>query len=304
LISIHGQHNLRFQPLVLGEKASQKVLLETFVDKLKIDIQLIDASLSHRELFKSKIKVIDALENVAVIHHVGLGAVRFIPSYLSGTVLANDIKTEIDTLNSTLASRLYAENPIFYEGTTSDGSICVRVGVDPLTTTEDRVTELVNQLQAVLGTLKVSQKIHDTVANIIRKGIKDAENQIQRQASEQEGVLRKIPLVGGLWSWWSPTKSEPAGRTFDIASHSLQEIKKPPSSTNLAKTKSQDTLVEKPSVSKSAEVIRTPSENHRQHQSEQPNNIVANSDSIITQSTDTTHTTNNTNTIVVEEKKS
>lgn len=38
--------------------------------------------------------------------------------------------------------------------------------------------------------------------------------------------MRKIPVVGSLLNWWSPNQANVTGRAFDLASSSVQTVKK------------------------------------------------------------------------------
>jgi hypothetical protein len=51
------------------------------------------------------------------------------PSFLRGNELSDEVRREIDKLNAQLASQLAQEDSLFSEGRTTDGDVCVLVGV-------------------------------------------------------------------------------------------------------------------------------------------------------------------------------
>jgi len=84
----------------------------------------------------------------------------------------------------------------------------------------------------------------EVFGDIVRQGIKKAEEELKKEndQSYEEGFMHKIPIVGSVWSWWSPpTKKDVAGKTFDLLSEKL-ENKSPvkPRKDTTPRTKPQD----------------------------------------------------------------
>ncbi|XP_062529465.1 pyridoxal-dependent decarboxylase domain-containing protein 1-like [Bombyx mori] len=55
--------------------------------------------------------------------------------------------------------------------------------------------------------------------------IEAAQADIERESLErlwQEGLLRRVPVVGRVVSWWAPSAAPPVGRRLHLASGTLQ----------------------------------------------------------------------------------
>ncbi|CAF1529551.1 unnamed protein product [Didymodactylos carnosus] len=64
------------------------------------------------------------------------------------------------------------------------------------------------------------------MAEKVREGIRQAEKGLQnenQQLLSQEGILRQLPIVSNLLSWWSPSTSPTIkGLSFDLKSGALE----------------------------------------------------------------------------------
>jgi hypothetical protein len=54
---------------------------------------------------------------------------RYHPKFLQSDVLAPDVRAELDSLNSTLAKKLQTLDPLFSERLTTNGFVCLCLGV-------------------------------------------------------------------------------------------------------------------------------------------------------------------------------
>eukprot|EP01114_Cavostelium_apophysatum_P023642 TRINITY_DN8973_c0_g1_i1.p1 TRINITY_DN8973_c0_g1~~TRINITY_DN8973_c0_g1_i1.p1 ORF type:complete len:770 (-),score=192.75 TRINITY_DN8973_c0_g1_i1:43-2319(-) len=222
-----------FQPLFSIEVLSiNDGTISEFMNILKMETTLIDSTLQCQEAFRMSVERFNDLSVVQVDNFVGLGAVRYVPSYLSQALdtLAPDVAAEIDSLNSTLAFRL-SDDPLYSESKTTDGSICVSLGVDTKPITPEAVDLYVDKLYKIARHLELSSKIVEKVAEHVQRGIKLAQDELSKEEANilyQEGIVRKLPIVGSMWNWMMPFE-KPAlqGRSFDLASQSLQTVSSP-----------------------------------------------------------------------------
>jgi len=212
--------------------------ISDFARCLTEETKLIDATLSCIPHFKEAIEKYDNLTNVVVPHSVGLGAVRIVPSFLDTSSLSGDLKSEIDTLNATLATRLHQEDiNLFKQDVTVDGHVCVSLGVETKPMTPETAREYAEKIYNIALSLKIESKIEENLTQIIKKRIRQAEEEIKNETEEltyqQTGLVRMIPLVGSLWNWWSPIDEPNAhGRSFNLCTSDLKPITSPSSSSS------------------------------------------------------------------------
>lgn len=85
---------------------------------------------------------------------------RYIPSYLSQSLdtLAPDVIEEIDKINTTLASRLSADQ-VFAESRSQDGAVCVSLGVDTRPVTPSIVGEYIQKLCTAAKQIELSSNV-------------------------------------------------------------------------------------------------------------------------------------------------
>ena len=86
----------------------------------------------------------------------------------------------------------------FFKGEGKDGLSCVRFGMVVAITDVEALANLVRQTGL---DLEASTLALETMAVMIRKGIEEAQAELQRETEEklwQEGLLRHIPVVGSL----------------------------------------------------------------------------------------------------------
>lgn len=74
-------------------------------------------------------------------------------------------------------------------------------------------------------------KFMERIADLIRKGIKEAELELQKQAEEElynQGVMTRIPIVGNVWNWWyAPTQPPVQNYSFQAQDPSSPVLEQP-----------------------------------------------------------------------------
>lgn len=103
--------------------------IELFCSTLARVTECINASLSCAPDFEEAIQLLDGFQCVYVRNFVGIGAVRYMPSFLRGQELAPELISQIDQVNSQLAEKLKEVDPLFSCGQTTEGTICIKIGV-------------------------------------------------------------------------------------------------------------------------------------------------------------------------------
>jgi hypothetical protein len=132
--------------------------------------------------------------------------------------LTDKEKIDINNLNSELVHKLKTQDTAFSAGYSEDGIICVRFG---LITAETDVEMLISLVHGAGTEVEESSKFLESMSELIRKGIDEANKELQKENADKlmhEGVLRQVPVVSSLLNWFSPTKEQVKGRTFNLTS--------------------------------------------------------------------------------------
>ncbi|XP_074553183.1 pyridoxal-dependent decarboxylase domain-containing protein 1 isoform X1 [Halichoeres trimaculatus] len=205
---------------VLG---TQQEDIETLVEKLTELVPLISSTISLRLDFKREIQQHSAMLTFKEeLSWPGLGCVRYEPQAEG----VDEIKREQDLkkINTELLKKLQELDTdiIFSTGPDTGEEVdCVFVGM----VTEDvNVPELVDIIAAFGKDIEDSGRLLENMTEVVRKGILEAELQLQKANEEklmEEGMIRQLPLVGSVLNWFSPVQSSIKGRTFNLAAGSL-----------------------------------------------------------------------------------
>jgi len=226
---------IAFHPLLSNNCKVLEITEETiskFLEIIQLETTLIESTIQCRESFNEIVSKSEGLSVVHVDNFIGLGAVRYVPPYLSANLdafassgdsdgLTMDIIKEIDSINYTLASNLSGD-PLFGISSTPDGKICVTMGVDTKPITPEAVEGYITKLHKIAKQIELSSKILEKISQMIQRGIKQAEQELIKEEYDQSvGVIRYIPVVSSVWNWISPLDtSQPKhhGRSFNLAS--------------------------------------------------------------------------------------
>ncbi|KPJ05861.1 Pyridoxal-dependent decarboxylase domain-containing protein 1 [Papilio xuthus] len=100
---------------------------------------------------------------------------------------------------------------------------CVRpVPVHPfgMVTADTDVDELLELVVAAGKDVEDNSRALTDMTEVLKKGIEEAQAELERDAW-QEGLLRRVPVVGRVVSWWAPP-APPAGRRLLLTHGTLQ----------------------------------------------------------------------------------
>ncbi|KAJ8363875.1 hypothetical protein SKAU_G00127060 [Synaphobranchus kaupii] len=214
---------VRFNPLMTAAvQGTQEGDVDTLVEKLGEMVPLLSSTLRLRQDFREEVYRHTALTYIEDLSWPGLGIIRYEPS--SDELDDSKRHLEVENINWNVLKKLqeletdltFSTGPEFGEEKN-----CVFVGM----ATEDLdVAELADSIAAMGREIEESGKLLENMTEVVRKGILEAELQLQKANEEkllEEGVLRQIPLVGSVLNWFSPVQSSVKGRTFNLAAGSV-----------------------------------------------------------------------------------
>ncbi|KAI4887712.1 hypothetical protein NFI96_025035 [Prochilodus magdalenae] len=217
------------------------------VEKLAELVPMLSCTLRFRLDFREEVLQHAALSYIEELSWPGLGAIRYEPRR---TDLDEGKRQQaLEKINDELQKKLkeldtdleFSTGPEFTEEKN-----CIFIGM----AAEDLdVAALVETIVCVGREIEESGKLLENMTEVVRKGILEAELQLQKANEEklmEEGVLRQIPLVSSVMNWFSPVQSSVKGRTFDLAAGSLDSTE--PIYSMKAQTK-KDGSSESPSAS-------------------------------------------------------
>ncbi|KAK2829691.1 hypothetical protein Q7C36_017681 [Tachysurus vachellii] len=214
---------VRFNPLMTAAAlGTQQADVTALADKLAETIPVLSSTLRLRHDFREEVLQYAALTYIEDLSWAGLGAVRYEPKMTDLDEVKRQV--EVQKFNAELLKKLkeldteleFSTGPEF--GEEKD---CVFIGM----VSEDLdVSVLVETIVSTGREIEESGKLLENMTEVVRKGILEAEIQLQKATEEkllEEGVLRQIPLVGSVLNWFSPIQGSVKGRTFDLAAGSL-----------------------------------------------------------------------------------
>lgn len=193
---------------------------------LKQQITILSATARQREKLYTEYKNNKKLQLVDIVDWAGMGAVRYIPEFWADRLneLTDTGKADINQLNSEIVAKLKASDSAFSVGETEDGMICVRFGM-----VDDNLDleELIGLVTTAGEELEESSKFLETMSEMVKHGIEEANKELIQENQEklmQEGILRQVPVIGSLVSWWYPTSNESGikGRSFNLSSGTVE----------------------------------------------------------------------------------
>ncbi|XP_078274454.1 pyridoxal-dependent decarboxylase domain-containing protein 1 isoform X2 [Rhinoraja longicauda] len=215
---------IRFSPLMAAAVLNTKPEhVDQLVEHLEAKIPVLLSTLQLREEFKQEVYRTADLSYIEDLSWPGLGAVRYEigkedpdpeKHLMEMEKIATGLLKKLKELDSDL---LFSTGPE-YGG--EKNSIYIGMVTDNLD-----VPELVETIAATGKEIEESSKLLENMTEIVRKGIVEAEQQLQK-ASEaklrEEGVLRLIPVVGSVLNWLSPVQNSVEGRSFNLTGGFLE----------------------------------------------------------------------------------
>ncbi|CAH2220340.1 jg3769, partial [Pararge aegeria aegeria] len=201
---------LRYCPLEGSLLEEDRV--EAWASVLEGQLHVLHATVALREPFQQSVKEHPCLTLVHVPGWAGLGGVRYIPPGWDEAP-----QEELNNLNKQLVETLRATDGAFSCGDGEDGMACVRFG---MVTADTDVEELLDLVISAGKDVENNSKALVDMTEVVKKGITAAQEELAREAW-QEGLLRRVPVVGRVVSWWAPP-APPAGRRLLLANGTLQ----------------------------------------------------------------------------------
>ncbi|CAF0713119.1 unnamed protein product [Brachionus calyciflorus] len=220
-------------------------------------MNILDASIRCKTKFEREVRAFKNLLPVNVPKWAGVGAVRYIPEYLIDQIEAikeffrkkselqvskveeneddkveenknnetsedqklQDFANEINELNEQIVKKLQSQDSAFSSDLATDNLIAIKFGmIQDL----DSLKRLFEEVLKVSKEVEESSKFIEKMTDLIKHGIEKANEDLKKENEQkinQEGILRHIPLVGGLFSWISPSPTvNMVGRTFNLQS--------------------------------------------------------------------------------------
>jgi len=89
----------------------------------------------------------------------------------------------------------------------------------PPPVTEERCSTYVDEIIKTATSVEKEFDFSKQIGKIIESGIKEAEERLRKQNERLEaegGLIRKIPIVGSVWNWWSPANQNLRGNSFSL----------------------------------------------------------------------------------------
>ncbi|XP_033100216.1 putative pyridoxal-dependent decarboxylase domain-containing protein 2 [Anneissia japonica] len=220
---------LRFSPMQSApyHKTNADDINE-FVECLQKQIEILNFTLKEKDSFKKCVEAEELLLFVDLPSQAGLGAVQYIPSYISGQLHDNKEQAdkELTKINRDLLERLQADGKgvTYSEGVNPENeTACLVVGMASDGTSIGDIVQLVANTGKEL---EDSSKFLEVMKEMIQKKIEEAQEELRKENEQrliEEGVLRQVPLVGSFVNWWSPLPKEPSmrGRSLNLQSGTL-----------------------------------------------------------------------------------
>ncbi|UJR20947.1 hypothetical protein I4U23_024056 [Adineta vaga] len=166
---------------------------------------------------------------IVVPNWAGIGAVRYIPSTIDRLDINETSAYEINRIQSELARQLQTNDSAFSLGGGSDehdSMLYLRLG---MIRKRDDLDILLQKISHAGKETETSLKYIEDMADKIKMGIEKAQKDLENenlQLLAQDGLLRQLPLVSNIMSWWSPAPSASPlatkGRSFDLNSGQVE----------------------------------------------------------------------------------
>ncbi|XP_028173016.1 pyridoxal-dependent decarboxylase domain-containing protein 1 [Ostrinia furnacalis] len=207
---------LRYCPLEGSLLEEDKV--EAWAGELEAQLHVLHATVSLRDPFHQRVNEHPYLKLVHVPGWAGLGGVRFVPP---GWEEASP--DDLNALNRQLVDTLRESDGAFSCGDGEDGMACVRFG---MVTADTDIEELLELVATAGRDVEERSRVLTDMSEVVKKGIEAAQADLERESAErlwQEGLLRRVPVVGRVVDWWSPSAAPPPiGRRLHLGLGTLQ----------------------------------------------------------------------------------
>lgn len=195
-------------------------------------LSVLQSTVAQKQIFSRLVQDFDEL--LWVDHEsqwAGLGAVRYLPAFhrnkpeedSSNVSKPTDesiagMKENVDHLNAQIVDKLKAIDTAFSLGECATGEWCIQFG---MVTMETDVAELVRLVISTGQEIEESSEFFKRMSEILKQGIEKATEELKRESEEalwEEGILRRVPVVGTFVNWLSPPAKESGvrGRALNL----------------------------------------------------------------------------------------
>ncbi|KAJ1548118.1 Pyridoxal-dependent decarboxylase domain-containing protein 1 [Nowakowskiella sp. JEL0078] len=107
----------------------------------------------------------------------------------------------------------------------STNFVCLKIGVGKHPYDEARIEELIQIILNKGANLERDEKFMKHIEDLIKKGIQQAEQELRNESPNDSSILRLIPIVGSVLSWFAPeTPRVSVARTFTFSSGNSSKI--------------------------------------------------------------------------------
>ncbi|KAJ3170033.1 Pyridoxal-dependent decarboxylase domain-containing protein 1 [Geranomyces variabilis] len=201
--------------------------------------ELCTAVSAHREMTYIPLSTHQSAADEDLDLWIPIGGVRYTPPYIDSQAdsIASEVVEDLDGLNAQLAAKVQVDGFECRSGVAQIGSLpaalagggrdCVEIGLSARyfdAFPKDIAGVMVEHLTREAVKLERDSEFVARIANVIKRGIEQAEKQLQDESEEeytnQPSILRMLPIVGSVLSWWRPEVPRnrvPVARTFSIA---------------------------------------------------------------------------------------
>ncbi|CAF1206945.1 unnamed protein product [Adineta ricciae] len=219
-------HAIRFAPLEHLLDTIEEQNMQAFVDDVQRYIDILVATMTARARLKTVVAKYENLVSISMPHWAGIGAVRYIPSHEKADVCSYDT----NTIQAELARKLQTNDSAFSLGgepnNDQESMFYLRLG---MIRKQDDLDILLQKIAVSGKETEVALKYVEDMAQKIKQGIEKVQKDLQdenQQMLAQEGLLRQLPVISNIMSWWSPSPTASPlatkGRSFDLNSGRIE----------------------------------------------------------------------------------
>ncbi|CAF3082990.1 unnamed protein product [Rotaria sp. Silwood2] len=218
-------HAIRFAPLEHLLDVIDETEIQSFSEDIQRYSDILVATMTARARLSSTVSGYENLVSISMPNWAGIGAVRYIPSHININEQSDISSYDINTIQAELARKLQANDSAFSLGggiNEHDSMFYLRLGMirkcDDLDVLLQKIADFGKDTETAL---KYVEDMAEKIKVGIEKVQKDLKNENQ-QILAQEGLLRQLPVISSIMSWWSPSPTASSltmkGRSFDLNS--------------------------------------------------------------------------------------
>jgi len=131
---------------------------------------------------------------------------------------------------------------------------------------QERCQEYLNEIIQNASVVEQEFDFSKQIGKILESGIKEAQERLRRENERieaEQGIIRKIPIVGSVWNWWMPSNQTLPGNSFNllttvVSDPSVKKIRKPNFESSLNTSIPPPTQVSIPMQDSPQIVTKTP----------------------------------------------